>query len=344
MKRRDFNRLSISLAASSIATAASARSGQSQTLIKPPLPKSAGKWGLIAPGSPLSEKRIDHAIKNVEMIGFIPVLGQHARKQHGYLAGSDEERLADLHDMFTRPEIEGIWCLRGGYGCTRLLPQIDYDIIANNPKPFFGYSDITALHCAFLAKAGLISFHGPVASAELTEFSENSFRNIWIEDDLMLTPAPAHKSLAVTNAAYRVQTLIEGVVEGSLIGGNLSILAAMAGTPYAPTYRDKIVFIEDIGEKPYRIDRMLTQLVQATDFAEAAGYALGVFHDCEAPEGSQSLSLLETLGHFFSALGKPMCVGFPIGHIDDQHTLPQGTRARLDTSAHSITLLESPFA
>ncbi len=343
MKRRDFHRLSVALAAAPIGVSA-IQPEHTPLRIKPPRPKPAGKWGLIAPGSPVSEERVELAIKNVEHLGFIPVLGTHAQKEYGYLAGSDEERLADLHEMFSRPEIEGIWCLRGGYGCTRLLPNINYALIAKNPKPFFGYSDITALHCAFLEHAGLVTFHGPVASAELSPFSETNFRALWEEDEVVLIPATENRTLAATDIAYQVQTLIEGVVEGALIGGNLSLLAAMAGTPFSPSYKNKIVFIEDIGEKPYRIDRMLVQLIQGTDFTEAAGYLLGVFNDCQPGEDAPSLSLHETLGQIFTPLGKPLLIGFPFGHIDHQITLPQGIRARLDTTNHSLTLLESSFS
>lgn len=343
MKRRDFARLSMALTAGVGNLTVGSRELNRAHLQKPNLPRPGAKWGLISPGSSAPKDKIELAMSNVRSLGFEPVLGVNASKKYGFLAGTDEERLYDLHAMFANPEIEGIWCIRGGYGCTRLLPHIKYEMIAQNPKFFMGYSDVTALHHAFLKHAGLITFHGPIAAAELSEFTRLNLIRTWSEDSTHLTQCRDNENLGITRPEFRLERLIGGIVEGELIGGNLSILAAMAGTPYAASYRNKIVFIEDIGEAPYRLDRMLVQLLQASDFGEAAGYILGVFNDCMPSKGSQSLSLHDTIGSQFYALQKPMLMGFPIGHIKNQVTLPQGLQVQFNAEDASLTFLESAY-
>ncbi len=312
------------------------------TLIKPQRLQTGDRVGLIAPGSPVPSERIDKAMKTVEQLGLVPVLGQHATKAWGYLAGTDSERITDLHQMFIRSDIQAIWCLRGGYGCTRLLPLIDYDLICRHPKIFIGYSDVTALHLALHHQCHLSTFHGPVATSAPTDYNLDLLRRMLFDTSaITIHPAVENPVVVQTDTAFRAYTITPGKAQGRLIGGNLSLLAALAGTPWSPSYRGKLVFMEDIGEKPYRIDRMLVQLLQSTDIAEAAGFILGVFNDCQPEEGDRSLTLEQTLRHQFSSLGVPSYYGFSFGHIENQCTLPLGAEATFDTSDASIILHDS---
>ncbi|MEO6038208.1 MAG: LD-carboxypeptidase [Saprospiraceae bacterium] len=297
--------------------------------------------GLIAPGSPIPEARYVQALENMGTLGFKVKEGRNTRASRGYLAGTDEQRLADLHAAFADPEVNAVWCLRGGYGCLRLLPQLDYDLIRRNPKPFIGYSDITALHLAIHGRTGLVCFHGPVAVSEFPDDTVRHLRSVLLEPTPDYTIAVPAAEEILPGEEFRPFVINPGQAQGTLTGGNLSLLAAMAGTPYLPTFKHKIVFIEDIGEQPYRIDRMLYQLAQATDLAQAAGIALGVFTDCNPKGDSPSLSLVETLTEFFARWKMPVTYGLPFGHIAHQATLPYGVQVELDATKGTLRLLET---
>ena len=244
-----------------------------------------------------------------------------------------------MHWAFQDPAIDAVWCVRGGYGASRLLPQIDYELIRKHPKPFIGYSDVTALHLAIHARTGLVTFHGPVAAADFPENTWQHFRAI------LMDAAEEHVITAPTqdfpDEAYQPFTICPGKASGTLTGGNLALLSALAGTPFAPAFKGQIAFIEDVGEQPYRLDRMLTQLLQATDLSKAAGIALGVFNDCQPKPDSPSLSLPDTLRDRLGGLGIPVVYGIPFGHVRYQATLPYGIMAELDASAQKLTILES---
>ena len=301
--------------------------------------KQGATIGLIAPSSPPSEEKLDKAISNMETLGFKIKEGKSLRSQFGYLAGTDEARLADLHWAFEDDAVDAVWCIRGGYGASRLLPKIDYRLIRKHPKPFIGYSDVTALHLAISARSGLVSFHGPVAASDFPEFTLHHFKEV------VMNGADNHVIEASKSDfpgdAYEAFTISPGKATGTLIGGNLALLAALVGTPYAPVFSKKIVFIEDVGEQPYRIDRMLTQLLQGTDLSKAAGIALGVFNECQPKPGSPSLSLADTLRDRLGNLNLPVMYGIPFGHVALQATLPYGILAELDASAQKLTILEA---
>ncbi len=290
---------------------------------------------LIAPAGPLSEERLQKALSNVAELGYRTWEGAALRRRTGYLAGEDAERLQDLHWAFSDPEVDAIWCARGGYGATRLLPQVDFRLIARNPKPFIGYSDITALHLAIGQRTGLITFHAPGASAELPPDTLQHLQAVLTEPQV---PYTLSASPLATDPAP--MTIRPGKASGPLVGGNLTLLAALVGTPFQPSFRGKIVFIEDVGEQPYRIDRMLTQLLQTTDLSKAAGITLGTFIDCAPKNGDFSLSLAETLRLCLGNLDMPIAYGLPFGHMNSQATLPYGVRAELDADAIALTLLE----
>ncbi len=308
---------------------------------KPARLRPGATVGLIAPGSPISEGKYTKTLASVAALGFQIKEGQYTHASKGYLAGTDAQRLADLHAAFADPEVEAVWCIRGGYGTMRLLPHIDYDLIRRNPKPFIGYSDITALHLAFLEHTGLVCFHGPVAASDFPEDTLQYFRDVLIEPVSGHFLAMPAADTAFTSEEFRPFVITDGRAQGPLVGGNLSLLSALAGTPYLPSFKDKIVFIEDIGEQPYRIDRMLYQLAQATDLTQAAGVVLGVFNDCNPKGSAPSLSLVETLTEFFGQWSMPTAYGFPVGHLEHQATLPYGILAELDTAKGRLTLLET---
>lgn len=348
MKRRDFFKKTGLAALAGMVPLANMRAEKTKPfeqmnhkLIKPPRIRQGALVGLIAPASPPAEEKFGKAFENLAALGFQVKPGEHLHDRYGYLAGSDKDRVADLHRAFTDPEVEVVWCIRGGYGCSRILPDIDFDLIRRHPKPFIGYSDVTALHLAISQRTGLVTFHGTVAAGDFPENTLQHFRAV-------LTDAlPRYEIMApddgesLPGPEYQPFVIAPGRAEGRLTGGNLALLSALAGTPFAPIFRDKIVFIEDVGEQPYRVDRMLTQLLQATDLAKAAGIALGVFNDCGPKDDGASLTLEETLRDRLGMLGIPVFYGIPFGHVPHQATLPYGIRAELNTDRRSLTLLES---
>lgn len=343
MKRRHFSRLFTA----GVATLATVPTQATPSLpiikkSKKPARLQAGqRVGLIAPGSAISEEGLQDAISNLEKLGLEVVLGKHVRALRGYTAGTDQERLADLHEMFSRTDVDAIWCVRGGYGCSRLLPNIDYKLIQKHPKLLIGYSDITALLNAIYEQTGLVGMHGPVGASTQTDYTLQQFQGVVMNENPSFTIHLSEANQAESDTAFQPHVIRAGRAEGILVGGNLSLLAAMAGTAYQPKVKGKLVFIEDVGEKPYRLDRMLTQMRQAYRLEEAAGIALGIFSGCEADEDDLSLTLKECLLDRLGDLSMPIMYGYSFGHISNQCTLPIGIKARMDTAAQTLTLLES---
>ncbi len=313
----------------------------SKKRIKPPRLQKGDTIGLIAPGSPVTEEKLNKAITNLENLGFHVHYTKNILAKQGYLAGTDQQRLDDLHLMFNNQKINGIWCIRGGYGCGRILPDIDYSLIRKYPKPMIGYSDVTALLQAIFLKTGIIGFHGPVAVSEFTDYTICQFQTILMEPKAPIQIKNAVENDKKENTAFQNKVINSGKAKGKIMGGNLSLIASLAGTKYQLNAKGKIIFLEEIGERPYRIDRMLTQLLQSCNLGQAAGIALGIFDDCEAKEGTDSLTLMETLEDRLGPLGIPVIYGLSFGHIDNQFTFPIGIEAELDTEKHIVKLLES---
>jgi muramoyltetrapeptide carboxypeptidase len=311
-------------------------------IMKPKRLQAGDTLGVVAPSSAIPEHVIEKALENLTNLGFKLKLGKNVRASNGYLAGTDEQRVEDLHWAFSDPEVDAVWCIRGGYGATRILPMIDFKIIKKNPKIFIGYSDITALHVAIFQKTGLVTFHGPVGTSEYTEFTKP---NVW---DLLTKPTPQYllkhseENLKNESNLFKLEVITAGKCQGQLIGGNLSLLSAMDGTPYAlKNLKGKILFMEDIDERPYRVDRMLTQMLQTHDFKQLAGIALGIFEGCNPKVDENSLTLMECFKDRLGNLGIPVIYGLSFGHIKNQFTLPVGIEAFLDTEAGTINLLEA---
>lgn len=342
MQRRDFTKnISGLLLASSFAPSTLlATNDMASSKQLTPLQKG-DTIGLISPGSYLSDEGLAKAIEMIEGLGFKTKLSTNIRAKYGFVAGTDEQRLADIHQMYADKTVKAIWCIRGGYGTTRLLPYLDYKLIKKNPKILIGYSDITALLNAIYCETGIIGLHGPVGASDMPPYTQTHLEAMITGQQNQFVIEPASENLANEDNAYSITTIHPGVAQGKLIGGNLSLLSAMCGTDHEPNFSKKIVFIEDVGEKPYRIDRMLTQLRQSKTFKKAAGIALGIFADCEAPANSDSLSLQQTLEDRLADLNIPTIYGLSFGHISHQCTLPIGVEAVLDTHKKTITILDN---
>ncbi len=341
MNRRTFN-ATLLTATAGLSLGMQGNSDDKKSRLLPTRLQPGDQVGLITPASYIEDESLEKAVKNLERLGLKPVLGKNIRADYGSLAGTDEQRLADLHQMFADPSIKGIWCARGGYGCARLLPKIDFKMIRRNPKVFVGYSDITALHVAIQRYSGLVTYHGPVGSSTLTDYTQQQLEKMLFAptENYTIDLAPLQKEKATEEEAYATKVIHAGVAEGQLVGGNLSLLASALGTEFIPSLKNKILFMEDVGEKPYRIDRMLTSLRQAWPLSDLAGIVMGVFADCEAKSDSRSLSLSQTIEDRLGDLNIPIIYGLSFGHIDDMCTLPMGINVRLDTASKSITLLE----
>ncbi len=300
-----------------------------QSNLERPARLAAGaRVALVAPAGPASEERVEAALAHSAALGFEAVLGEGARLRSGYLAGPDEARARDLQRAIDDPAIDAIWAIRGGYGTMRIVPDVDWTGMRRRPRPFIGFSDNTAVHLALLAE-GLVSFHGPHAGAPFPPFTRTCFTNVLCAGWLGTLPVPA----GCTTSAAR-----GGVAEGPLVGGNLTLLAALCGTRHALRAEGRIVLIEDIGEPAYRVDRALTQLLLSGCFRGATGFALGQFTQ-PAPGESEEV-LLDVCVERLAALGVPIVGGLPFGHVDEQWCLPLGVRARLDGGAGTLELLE----
>lgn len=280
---------------------------------------------LISPAGPVAGgEDLSRAEENARSLGWEPITGKHAGKKHGYLAGEDAHRIEDLNDALRDPRIDGVWCVRGGYGAMRLLEEIDYAAIKSNPKPIIGYSDITAIHSAIYNKTGLTTFHGPTAREKLTEFSRASLIKAVVEQVDSCGTAPSAREVN------------PGRADGRLAGGNLSMISSLVGTPYAVNLAGAILILEDVNEQLYRVDRMLQQLVLAGAFNGCRAIAFG---DCTGAEDGGATSGLDALlGSVAKKIGVPCLAGIPVGHIAEQWTIPLGVNASLDTAKRTLNV------
>ena len=297
------------------------------------------KVGVVAPSSaPFEQEVIRFALDIVESLGFIAEPGEHLFKRKGYLAGEDAERAEDFNVMFARSDIDAVFCIRGGYGAMRILPSINYDSIAANPKVLMGYSDVTALLNAIYRATGLITFHGPMAHATFTDYAYGSFESVLMSHQKGLNlAAPPYFEAAPgkVERENRLHTIAGGKALGHLVGGNLSLVSATLGTPYEALLDGAVLALEDVDESPYRIDRMLTHLMLAGVFERINGIVLGKFTDAKAD--GPSLSLGSVFADRLGRLGIPVLRGLMIGHVPDQATVPIGAKVLLDADAQTLT-------
>ena len=296
--------------------------------------------GVVAPASnAFEDEDIRYALDIVESLGFKPKPGRHLFDRKGYLAGADADRASDLNAMFTDSSVDAVFCARGGYGTMRILPLLDYAGIRANPKVLLGYSDITALMSAIHRYSGLITFHGPIATQEYTPYTYTAFQRTLIEHRSPLAlgaPPPFDSGPGRVERENRLQTLVPGQAEGHLIGGNLSLVAALMGTPFEPQFDGGILVLEDVDEAPYRVDRMLTQLKLAGVFSRVNGVVFGKFTDYKV--SGPSISMGEVLEDRCGDLQIPVLKGLMIGHVRDQAVIPIGARAELDATRQTLTL------
>tara|TARA_R110000744_G_scaffold167365_3_gene284826 strand:- start:5587 stop:6711 length:1125 start_codon:yes stop_codon:yes gene_type:complete len=299
--------------------------------------------GLIAPSSNTWEdQEIYFAMDIIRSFGFKVKTAEHLFERTAYLAGSDQDRASDLNAMFGDNSVDAIFCLRGGYGSPRILPYLDYELIRKNPKVFLGYSDVTALLNAIYARSQIMTFHGPIAKQSFTDYTLTQFKSVLfdpVSHMVLAAPPPFEIVEGQAELANRLTTVSKGKTSGVLIGGNLSLMVKLVGSPYEPDYTDKILFLEDVEEAPYRIDGMLTHLKLAGRLDKIAGLVFGKCTDCEVGSGP-SFSIEHVLNDRLGDLGVPVLSGVMIGHIEDMATVPIGAMATLDATNQKLTLDE----
>lgn len=346
MQRRDF------LGAAALAAAAAAlplagmgsAHGATRSRLLPVALNKGDTVGLVSPSSATDDSfNLQLAREAMEALGFAVKTGAHYADRYGHLAGTDAGRAADLNAMFADKTVKAIVCVRGGSGAARLLPLLDYAAIRRNPKALLGYSDITALHCALNAKTGLVTFHGPIGSGSWNAFNVDQFNRLFLQRELMQYRNKVEAGDELVPRKNRTLTIAGGTARGELIGGNLAVLTALAGSPYLPSFDGKILFLEDVGEAPYRVDRMLTTLKLMGALDRIAGFIFGECTDCDPGDGYGSLTLEQILGDHIRPLKIPAYRGAMIGHIREQFIVPVGAPVEMDADAGTFRMLEPVF-
>jgi muramoyltetrapeptide carboxypeptidase len=310
-------------------------------LVKPKKLKKGDVIGIISPASlPNDLSKIEKGVNYLEKLGYRVEVGKNVEKSYGYLAGTDEERLEDLHSMFGNKDIRAVISVRGGYGSGRLLDKIDYSLIKRNPKIFVGYSDITALQMAFLKKVGLVTFAGPMLAVDFWKDEVDPFTEEFFWNTVTSTKKIGKLQNPDDESFY---TLTKGRGEGSIIGGNLALLNSLIGTPYQPVFKNSVILIEEIGEEPYRVDRLFYQLKYATNgFKDINGIIIGRFVDCYIKDkDSPSLTLNDVISDYFGQLKIPVIYNVKHGHIEQNLTIPWGLKTKVNASRNFIEIGES---
>jgi muramoyltetrapeptide carboxypeptidase len=307
--------------------------------IRPPRLKENDVIGLVTPAGPIVKRQLEETIGKLASLGLRAYHTESVLSQYGYFAGSDQERADDLMHMFTSQNVDGILCVRGGYGAIRILDLLDFGQIKQNPKVFIGYSDITALLCSIYEQAGLVTFHGPLGISPFNGFSVDSFKRVLMNAEPQHTYPYEREENTGDNPEFDAYTINGGKAEGELIGGNISVLDSMIGSKYEPNFENRIVYLEEIDEKTYRVDKMLVHLLQATDLKKAAGIVMGVFNNCSVNDEPR-LTLKEAITDLLKPLDIPISYGMSFGHIDKTVTIPTGVRSRMNADRNRLRLLE----
>lgn len=309
-------------------------------MLKPTPLKPGDSIGIIAPAGVIKDPAmLQRAVENIELRGYKVKLAPHIRNKKWYLAGEDKDRLYDLMNFFIDPEIKAIFCARGGYGCTRILDQIDYDLVKSNPKIFMGYSDITALHFAFNKYSDLITFHGPLFASDFgkDKLIEFTWQNAW-----NMLEGKISYPCEVKNF-YKAICINPGDVRGQLVGGNLALICSMLGTKYSLNFDNKILFIEDIGESLYRLDRSLMQLKLAGILSSVNGIIFGEFSDIVGSDMADvnDLSMIDIIKDIMSDIKTPAIYGFSCGHSENKSTIAIGAECELSCSNGILKIVEN---
>jgi muramoyltetrapeptide carboxypeptidase len=307
--------------------------------------KPGDSVGLVAPASAIyQDVEVDVARESLEGLGLKVKVGQHLRDKHGYLAGDDKDRADDINRFFKDDTLAGVIAIRGGWGSARLLPYVDFDAIRRNPKVFMGYSDITALHNAIQAKTGLITFHGPIGLGRWDAWSVDYVKRVLFNAEAvtMSNKKDLSERNVFTQVDNRTRTITPGKARGKMMGGNLTVLTSILGSPYVPDYSGSILFLEDVQENLYRIDRMLTSLKLAGILDKAKGVVFGMCSQCSPGNDNYSaLTLEEILEDHVKGLGVPAWQGAMIGHDTPQWTVPFGLEVEIDAAAATVTMSEA---
>jgi muramoyltetrapeptide carboxypeptidase len=317
-------------------------------LLRPPALKAGDTVALVASAWRTPDTTaIEEATARLKVLGLKVKYGHSLFKQNAYFAGTDRERAADLNAMFKDPEVNGILELRGGWGTNRILEYLDYEAIGQHPKILMGFSDITSLLLGIYAKTGLITFHGTIGAYPWPAFTVDSLKRVLFSAETVQFQNPIQLPELETDIIQtenRIQTIRGGKAKGRLLGGNLSVLTAMLDSPYLPSLKGAILFVENIGVQYYQIDRMMSQLQKAGILKEIKGFVFGQCTDCEASSESVGMlgsqSLRQILDHYIKPLNIPAWSGAMIGHNPKMFTLPEGIPVEIDADKGTITLLE----
>jgi muramoyltetrapeptide carboxypeptidase len=318
---------------------------KNKTIIKPARLKVGDTIGLVCPAAPAySKEKVKILVESMEALGLKVKFGKHIWERYGYLAGRDAERAADINDFFKDTSISGIVCMHGGWGCARLLPYLDYDLIRQNPKVIIGYSDITALLLGIHSQTGLVTFHGPEGAATWNTFTVDYFKSVLMKAEATLFKNPSIIGDNLTVVKDRINTLYEGMATGRLLGGNLTVLCHLIGSNYLPDWTDAVFFCEDVDEAPYSMDRMITHLKLSGILEKINGFVFGKCTECYPSSGEYSygsLTLEDVWEDHIRPLRKPAFSGAMIGHISHKFTIPIGINASIDANLGTIQLSES---
>lgn len=313
-------------------------------LIKPRRLRRGAVIALVNPGGVVSDEQIERAVRNAEALGLVPRVGKNLRARYGGYAGRASERVADLHDALADGDVRALWSVRGGSGTAQVLPLLNLKLFKATPKVLMGFSDMTALINTVHHHTRLVTFHTLSGVSTLTPYAKHQIEQVLFEGAAphAMLPSLEHEARAATESEYAIRTQRAGVAEGELVGGNLAVFASLVGTAHMPSLSGKLLFLEDINEAPYRIDRMLTQLAQHMTHTNTfpAATVFGICRKCEATDGEPSLTLQEVIRDYAMTQRGPVASGYSFGHVAGQMVLPIGALARLDTDARTITVLE----
>jgi muramoyltetrapeptide carboxypeptidase len=324
-------------------TLAGRSKAQTQPTLKPARLQSGDTVGLVTPATATFQQvELDIARESLEGLGLKVKIGPHVMDRHGSLGGQDKDRAADINRFFADSSIKAVFPTRGGWGTSRLLPLLDYDTIRRNPKILMGYSDITALLNGIHARTGLVTFHGPNAGGRWDEYSVGLVKRVLFDGEAvtMGNPKADNDRNILTQIDNRIRTITPGKATGRLLGGNLTVLTAILGSPYVPNFDGAILFLEDVDENWYRIDRMMTTLKLAGILGKVRGVVFGTCSECGPGEGFASLTPEEIFADHLAPLGVPCWTGAMIGHAQPQWTLPVGATVTIDATAGTLTMAE----
>ncbi|MEM7727342.1 MAG: LD-carboxypeptidase [Cyanobacteria bacterium P01_A01_bin.45] len=346
-RRRDFLQASLATAASFYLLPSAVKAANKSNVIKPKRLQNGSIVGIVSPaGATFRREELNIVVDAVKALGLVPKLAPHVLERYGYLAGTDKQRAADINQLFANKDVSAILPIRGGWGSSRILPYLDYGLIQKNPKILVGFSDITSLLLGLYAKTNLVTFHGPNGLTSWRTVQTEYFRRVLFAGEKVTfnNIKDGDDASRLMQVKYRIQTINRGKAKGKLIGGNLSVISAIVGSPYLPDLSGAILFLEDTHENIYRIDRMIAHLKLAGVLEKIAGFIFGQCPGCSPGADYGSLTLEEVVWGYIKPLGIPAWYGAMIGHTEPIVTLPIGSQVEIDADTGEIQMLESAVA